>query len=691
MKKWHKVLLIVLGSLLLFFVILTLSIGPITKHYLEKHSKELCHRTMTMDKLRVNLFTGGVTIYDLKVLEEDDQTTFMSFNSLKMNVGLFPLFAKKLVLRNICLDNPNISVTQNDTVFNFSDMLEFFRMKQSDTEPSEWLVDLRDISITNGNISYADLQMNSSLCMKNINMEVPHLCFGKGSSDAALQLMFDKGGDLDVKVEYGMDKTDFVVHLNMEDFNLEPIEPYLHKWMNFNTLAGEFSANLSIKGTMRHILDLNASGSLSLKNMDISTDQFDHTITMNSMTVDINQINLEKKIVHIKKVEVDALMVNVDINENGNSLSQLFASSSENQQDSEEENTSQKKKNKKKNEKKEIDVDLEKIEIESSFAGIPADVKLDRFLLNDCQMNLTVSSTKEGVVTFPVKDIKLDAHNLSSKNLSKASLSAHLGKTGEFQCKWEGYLSSTSDQDIELGIENLQLQELSPLCIHYFAYPISKGVLVYKGKTTIKNSIIDSKNHIDLHNLVLGKKCKDVNPEFNVPLQTAVNMITDVSGCAKVDIPVNGDLNDPKFSFNKVLSKALLSLIFHGPASSADLKSSRANADAFKDMIVELNQESFTSRQYNQFNTMCETMKENPELVVVVVPSFNAANYNQKSDEKTNKQTIKSYERIQRQMHAHFAKYGISKDRIVFAKNVGKKFVVKGNILLSFDVRTSSM
>ena len=125
MKKWLKVLLIVLASIVLLLAVLSVCIGPIAKPILEKHSKELCHRVVTMDKLRVNLFTGTVGIYGFKALEEDDETRFMSFNSLKANINVFPLLAKKVKLRYIKLDGPVINVTQDGYVFNFSDIIDF--------------------------------------------------------------------------------------------------------------------------------------------------------------------------------------------------------------------------------------------------------------------------------------------------------------------------------------------------------------------------------------------------------------------------------------------------------------------------------------------------------------------------------------------------------------------------------------
>ncbi len=686
MKKWLKVLLIILGSLILLLAILTVCIGPIAKVVLEKHSKELCHRVVTMDKLNVNLFTGSVGIYGLRALEEDDVTPFMSFNSLKVNIDVFPLLVKKVKLRYIKLDGPVINVTQEGYVFNFSDIIEFYRPEHRDTTPSKWLVDLRRISLTRGNICYSDLLMNSNLCMKDINVDIPRLCFGRGNSDAAMQLLFEDGGKLDVKMGYGMDKSDFTLYVKMEDFNLDPVEPYLRQWLSFTDVNGRFSADLSVSGNLKHILDLDAKGNLCLHDFDMDVDRFKHVVTMDRLNVEVEDVNLEEKIFHIDRIEFDALKVNFEIDENGSSFSSLFPSDSTKQANVEQDKKSKKKRSKKKAEKTE-----ELVEIETNNI-MPADIRLNHLVLNDCEVNFTDRTLKKEALSLPISDITVDAHNLSSKTMSKASLYAHFGKTGEFHCKWQGYLSSKGNQEIELEIKDLQMQELSPYSLHYFAYPISKGVLVYKGTTTLKNQMLDSKNHFDMYNLVVEKKNKDVVPEYKLPLQAAAYVLTDMSGCAKMDLPVKGNISNPKFSLRKIIVKAFFNTILRVAASPVDMiiQACRANADAFKDLAVGLDQNSFTSKQYDQFNAICEVMKDKPELTVTVSPSFNMANYSE-GDAKTKEKTMREYEHIQELMHAHFAQYGITQERLQFTQKVGKKFAAKGKVLLSFDVRTPGM
>lgn len=688
MKKWLKVLLIVLASIVLLLAVLSVCIGPIAKPILEKHSKELCHRVVTMDKLRVNLFTGTVGIYGFKALEEDDETRFMSFNSLKANINVFPLLAKKVKMRYIKLDGPVINITQDGYVFNFSDIIDFYRPEHRDTTPSKWLVDLRRIALTNGNICYADLQLNSNLCMKDINVEIPRLCFGRGNSDAALQLLFEDGGKLDVKMGYGMDKSDFTLYMKMEDFNVDPVEPYVRQWLNFKDMSGRFSADLSVSGNLKHILNLDAKGNLCLRDFNMDVEHFKHVVTLDRLNVEMEDFNPEKKIFHVETIELDALRMNFEIDKNGSSFSSLFPSDTSSQKESDVKSKKQKKEKKKKK-----SAQKEMMAIESSNANVAPDIRLNHLVLNDCEVNFTDRTLKDEVMTLPVSNIMVDAHNLSSKTLSKASMYAHFGKTGEFHCKWEGFLSSKGNQAIDIEIKDLQMQELSPYSLHYFAYPISKGVLVYKGRTTLQNQELDSKNHFDFYNLVVDKKRKDIEPEYKLPLQAAAYVLTDMSGRAKMDLPVKGNIKNPKFSFRKIIVKAFFNTILRVAASPVDMiiQACRANADAFKDLTLDLDQRSFNSRQYDQFNAICEVVKDKPELTITVSPSFNLANYYKEGDPKQNEKTMKEYEHLQELIYEHFAQYGVTKDHLQFTNNVGKKFAPKGKVVLSFDVMTPGM
>ena len=127
LKKPVKVILIIFSSFIALFLLISILISPIAHWYIEKNSKKICHRTVTMDKLRINLFNGSVDIKGFKALEENDNDTFLIFNELYVNANLWKLIGKTVRLTEITLDTPNVAIIQNGKRFNFSDIIDFYK------------------------------------------------------------------------------------------------------------------------------------------------------------------------------------------------------------------------------------------------------------------------------------------------------------------------------------------------------------------------------------------------------------------------------------------------------------------------------------------------------------------------------------------------------------------------------------
>ena len=85
MKKWLKITLIIICSILLLLFIALSLVSPVAKSYVNRHGKELVGRKINVEKLRVNALRGRVRIYDLTLYEEDDATAFFSLDTFDVS------------------------------------------------------------------------------------------------------------------------------------------------------------------------------------------------------------------------------------------------------------------------------------------------------------------------------------------------------------------------------------------------------------------------------------------------------------------------------------------------------------------------------------------------------------------------------------------------------------------------------
>lgn len=99
MKKWIKITLIAAAVLAALIVIAAIAVSPVAKNYIEKHDRELIGRSIRMERLRMNIFTGRLRIEGLRIGGSEDSTTFFRLDSFEMRMRLWPLLGNRVLVK----------------------------------------------------------------------------------------------------------------------------------------------------------------------------------------------------------------------------------------------------------------------------------------------------------------------------------------------------------------------------------------------------------------------------------------------------------------------------------------------------------------------------------------------------------------------------------------------------------------
>ena len=328
MKKWLKITLIIVASILLLLVI-ALSVAPrIAKSYVNNHGKDLIGREIRIEKLRLNALSGRVRIYDLTVFEDDDKTAFFSFDTLDVSVKLRKLLVKEVNLRHIILAEPRVRVIQNGDRFNFSSIIDHFASDDEpddDTTSSNWRLGFYNIRLSEGEIYYADRKLGEDWGLKNLNIKIPGVYFdGSENTDAGLALKLADGGILRTEASLNMDNNDFAVDLELEKIAVSNARAFLADVMNVGKMDGLLDADIKVKGNLDQIMKMNIGGKLSLKDVDIRDNKKEQVLACSKLAVDVNRINLNDNLYDIKTVAIDGLVSHFDVYPDGSNFSKLF-------------------------------------------------------------------------------------------------------------------------------------------------------------------------------------------------------------------------------------------------------------------------------------------------------------------------------------------------------------------------------
>lgn len=111
------------------------------------------------------------------------------------------------------------------------------------------------------------------------------------------------------------------------------------------------------------------------------------------------------------------------------------------------------------------------------------------------------------------------------------------------------------------NISALELPPASPYANKQMGYYLKRGQLNSSINATVKDDQLDANIHIKLNKFNIEEgdpgQSKKFSENLSMPLDAALELLRDKQDNIKLDIKIDGDINDPQFDVSKVINKAL--------------------------------------------------------------------------------------------------------------------------------------
>jgi outer membrane protein OmpA-like peptidoglycan-associated protein len=121
-------------------------------------------------------------------------------------------------------------------------------------------------------------------------------------------------------------------------------------------------------------------------------------------------------------------------------------------------------------------------------------------------------------------------------------------------------LSALQYTQVDLDLKDFDLKTVSPYSAKYVGYQIDQGKLGLKLAYLVDKDAIDGKNRIDIDQLTLGKKV-DSPDAPDLPIALGVSLLKGADGRITLELPVKGNLGDPKYNIGEALTGSLTETI----------------------------------------------------------------------------------------------------------------------------------
>jgi hypothetical protein len=194
--------------------------------------------------------------------------------------------------------------------------------------------------------------------------------------------------------------------------------------------------------------------------------------------------------------------------------------------------------------------------------ALPFPVSIGSITLKNAGAELTDRSVTPSV-NLGVESLSGTISGLSSEELARADLDLAGILVGGTQLAVTGQINpliADRYSDVEVTFKGFNLTSVSPYSGKFAGYALSKGKLSFDLKYKVSHAELSGENVMVIDQLTLGEKV-DSEDALKLPIPLAVSLLKDANGVIEIDIPVSGNLNDPEFSFGRVIGRAFVNIL----------------------------------------------------------------------------------------------------------------------------------
>lgn len=554
-----------LAIVLLFALILALS--PAVKYVVNNYGKQLIGREMHVESIVINPYWGGVTIRDFRCKEPNDETYFVTFDRLYVQMAWPRLVAKDVTLRHIHLDGFHGQVLKNNDRVNFSDILERFAIKdttEQDTTPSGWTVTLRDIRINQSTIRYRDVISDKQWKLEDVSLHIPGLYFDNQQTNAGLEFGLPTGGRVGIIAGMKMQANRYAVKVDLHDVHADVALPLVQDYLDLSGLGAILNGSLHIDGSLENVQNIVIKGNLAMKGLCLLDGDKDEVASVDEVRAVINNGDVANNNYLLDTLTITGLTGNYEVHERWNTFTRLRKAAMERVMEREEKNKSAKQQD-----TEEYDEETSVIVDDQPAADKPLSWLAKVVTVTGHDLTYEDYSMKNEW-EYAIETLRIDARNVASSGRNQLNIKATLTNKAQLKVDYAGSLDMKADDSrLNLRLTGVQLTDFSPLCRNYTGYPLESGVLSFESHMEVKSGKLKGDNTIIIDNPKAGKRERLTKAKYkNIPVRTGFNLLTSSQNKIVLDVPITGDIANPKFKLGKVIGRAMLK-VFFGPVMGA--------------------------------------------------------------------------------------------------------------------------
>lgn len=629
--RLKKTVLIVTGSIIITVVIVILLSSPIAKYLGKKYGEKYTGRQITMDWVYVNPFTGYVHISNLKIYESKDPSSikvddsvFFSAKGVSATFAMLKMLSKTIEITRITLDQPKGIIIQNNKDLNFSDLIRRFTPEKHDsvplpvhpvenpqTTPSIFHFNILGIKIENGEFIYREEQTPVIYSIKEVNLESPGKSWNTDTMGVKFSFLSGTGS--------GTAKGNFTIYFKNLDyrfdaivnkFDLKFMQQYLKALVNFGNFSADLDADIKATGNFEDPEELDAKGLVAVNNFHFGKNPDEDYASWDVLALKIDELNPKNHQYVFDSVSLNHPFFKYERYDSLDNLQRMFGKNGATFSAA-------------KSDPENFNLIIEIVNYVKVLAVnfFQSEYKINRLAIYnaDLKYNDFAISEKFSTALNPLYFIA-DSVNKNHKRVT-ASLKSGIMPYGNLSVMLSINPKDKGDFDLHYHLQKVPVSMFNPYLISYTSFPLDRGTLELNGTWNVRKENIQSVNHLLIIDPRVAKRLKNKDSKW-IPLPLIMSLIRDRGNVIDYEIPITGNLKNPKFHLRDVLVD-LIENIFVKPATTPyrmEVKNLENEIEKSLTLKWKIRQSSLQPGQEKFVKTIADFLVDHPLASIAVYP-----------------------------------------------------------------------
>jgi uncharacterized protein involved in outer membrane biogenesis len=498
----------------------------------------------------------------LKIPTFSIKETDLNMTKKELKIGVFATQKGELLIKRLANGDMNVlKLVASSSAPNETAPVE--RSPAGKAKPPEkpWLVSLRNLSVDNYTIRVEDQTTSEpvTITAKNLKVKGENVSTAKNSKGRlALSFLLNEKGSISTTGTIGIEPMTADLKMELKGIEIAPLQPYFTDKVKITVTGGAISTagNLSFTSNEKKEIKASYKGEAAVNNFS-SVDKLngEDLLKLESLSLSDLNVGYTPLSIDIKGISLTDFYARVAIDSGGKINLQEIMKTEEPKQASPTPPAPQ-----------------GKGEPSPEEKGPSKNIKIGQITLQGGRIDVSDKSVKPEF-SMNLSEMGGRVSELSAEENTTADVELR-GKLNEYTpLEITGKINPLREDlfvDIKARVKDLELSPTTPYAGKYVGYTIEKGKLSFDLKYLIVKKKLESQNSIFFDQFTFGEKVESATAT-KLPVKLAVALLKDRKGEIKLDLPVTGSLDDPKFSVWGVILKILMNLISKAATSPFSL------------------------------------------------------------------------------------------------------------------------